>query len=409
MPLGDMIDDPTSNDEYVAQLLASEAKDKSLKYSALGLKAYLPRRPTDRAPKPNTRFLKNILRDTDTHNAALRRKEEEDSRERMRKLRGERSPPSRRERRGEKDRYRDRSPRRREKERSSRREHVDDSSNREHHKSRSERHRRRYEDDSESDQDRETSSRSHRRHRDDERRSKRSRRESSRNRSSRHSKKNRSASPRRSRSPDVPRRDRDDHRDDERRRRDDDRPTEDHTAQLESRKDTYSSDNESDPLEDLVGPLPPSARAVGVSTRGRGSYRQNTSNIDSHFERDYNPKLDVDLSDNDETTSSKRSTRRPVAGLMTQDEDKDWNMALEALRDRAAWRQKGEERLRAAGFDESTVLRWKEDPAFANGSSNNDTEGRIEDVKWAKKGEGREWDRGKVLNEHGHYDVKGQW
>jgi hypothetical protein len=94
---------------------------------------------------------------------------------------------------------------------------------------------------------------------------------------------------------------------------------------------------------------------------------------------------------------------------MTQDEDEDWNMALEALRDRANWRQKGEERLRAAGFDESTVQRWKEDPAFANGSSNNDTEGRIEDVKWAKKGEGREWDRGKVLNEHGHYDVKGQW
>lgn len=44
MPLGDVIDDPTSNDEYVAQLLASEAKEKSLKYSALGLKAYLPRR-----------------------------------------------------------------------------------------------------------------------------------------------------------------------------------------------------------------------------------------------------------------------------------------------------------------------------------------------------------------------------
>lgn len=162
-------------------------------------------------------------------------------------------------------------------------------------------------------------------------------------------------------------------------------------------------------MEDLVGPLPSSAQTGGVSTRGRGSYRQNASTIDSHFEHDYNPKLDVDISDNDETTSSKRSTRRPVAGLMTQDEDEDWNMALEALRDRATWRQKGEERLRAAGFDENTVQRWKEDPAFANGSSNNDAEGRIEDVKWAKKGEGREWDRGKVLNEHGHYDVKGQW
>lgn len=44
MPLGEVIDDPTANDDYVAQLLASEAKDKSLKYSSIGLQAYLPRR-----------------------------------------------------------------------------------------------------------------------------------------------------------------------------------------------------------------------------------------------------------------------------------------------------------------------------------------------------------------------------
>lgn len=43
-PLGEAIDDPTSNDEYVAQLLARDARDRSLKYSALGLEAYLPRR-----------------------------------------------------------------------------------------------------------------------------------------------------------------------------------------------------------------------------------------------------------------------------------------------------------------------------------------------------------------------------
>jgi hypothetical protein len=42
--LGEAIDDPTSNDEHVAQLLSREARDKSLKYSALGLQAYLPRR-----------------------------------------------------------------------------------------------------------------------------------------------------------------------------------------------------------------------------------------------------------------------------------------------------------------------------------------------------------------------------
>lgn len=92
---------------------------------------------------------------------------------------------------------------------------------------------------------------------------------------------------------------------------------------------------------------------------------------------------------------------------MTEEED-DWDMALEALRDRANWKQKGEERLRAAGFNESTVQRWKQEPAFAAGSGH-ETEGRIEDVKWAKKGEGREWDRGKVMNDDGHYDVKTQW
>lgn len=173
--------------------------------------------------------------------------------------------------------------------------------------------------------------------------------------------------------------------------------------------DVYKAED-SDPLEDLVGPLPNTAKNHVVTSRGRGSYRPNTSTIDSHFARDYNPKLDVDLSDGDDQTSSaKKSSRRPVAGLMTQDENEDWNMALEALRDRAHWRQRGEERLRAAGFDETTVQRWKADPAFANGASQLDGDGQIESVKWAKKGEGREWDRGKILNEHGHFEVKAEW
>jgi hypothetical protein len=36
-------------------------------------------------------------------------------------------------------------------------------------------------------------------------------------------------------------------------------------------------------------------------------------------------------------------------------------------------------------------------------------ESRVEDVKWSKKGEGREWDRGKVMNEDGHIEVKAPW
>lgn len=33
-----------SDDSYVAELLAKEARDSSLKYSALGLAAYMPKR-----------------------------------------------------------------------------------------------------------------------------------------------------------------------------------------------------------------------------------------------------------------------------------------------------------------------------------------------------------------------------
>ena len=32
-----------------------------------------------------------------------------------------------------------------------------------------------------------------------------------------------------------------------------------------------------------------------------------------------------------------------------------------------------------------------------------------EDVRWAKKGEGREWDRGKVVDEDGNVAVRAEW
>jgi hypothetical protein len=47
---------------------------------------YMLLRPTTNAPKPNTRFLKNVIRETDSHNAALRAKETEESKVRLRKL-----------------------------------------------------------------------------------------------------------------------------------------------------------------------------------------------------------------------------------------------------------------------------------------------------------------------------------
>ncbi|KAI4253390.1 MAG: hypothetical protein L6R35_007563, partial [Caloplaca aegaea] len=44
--------------------------------------------PTTNAPKPNTRFLKNIIKETDNHNAALRAKEHAEARARFRGIDG---------------------------------------------------------------------------------------------------------------------------------------------------------------------------------------------------------------------------------------------------------------------------------------------------------------------------------
>lgn len=173
---------------------------------------------------------------------------------------------------------------------------------------------------------------------------------------------------------------------------------------MENPRET-DTEHDSDPLEDLVGPLPPYKHGQSeapLRSRGRGAYKPKTSNMDAHFAPDYDPALDVQP---DDDPSPKHPTRRPVAGLMTADDD--WDMALEALRDRTRWKQKGEERLRAAGVNEDTIQRWKDNPAFTGVPG--DGAGRSEDVKWSKKGEGREWDRGKFVDEDGHIDIRAQW
>ena len=69
----------------------------------------------------------------------------------------------------------------------------------------------------------------------------------------------------------------------------------------------------------------------------------------------------------------------------------DWNSALEALRDRAKWKQGASERLKAAGFSEKEVERFESGPKRATAGHEDGDQG----VKWTKKGESREWDRGK--------------
>lgn len=85
--------------------------------------------------------------------------------------------------------------------------------------------------------------------------------------------------------------------------------------------------------------------------------------MDAHFEDTYDPSTDV----------------RPDSDV------DDWDMALEAMKDRQKWKQRGAERLKLAGFTDAEVDKWK-----------GEKKGEEDSFKWVKKGEDREWDRGKV-------------
>ena len=96
--------------------------------------------------------------------------------------------------------------------------------------------------------------------------------------------------------------------------------------------------------------------------------------IESRFSSTYDPAVDV---------------------CVGSDKEDDWGDALEALRDRSRWKQQGADRLRAAGFTEEQVKKWE------RGEEQNE-----DDVVWKRKGEAREWDRGKVLDEDGDVGVE---
>ncbi|KAF2632631.1 hypothetical protein BU25DRAFT_79071 [Macroventuria anomochaeta] len=397
MPFG--IDD----DEYVAKLLAQDAKKMSKTYDLVGLDAFNPKRSRAGAPKPNTNFLRHIIRQTDSHNAALLAKEAEESSSRLRQMNHERdkerteavdrakrrieerlSPPpkdddsqKRRSRRRD-DHDEDEADRRKGKRREHRDDHPDSHSRRHRDRSRERhRHKRRHED---SDDDRTTyklrRSRDHRsdgrRHRhDSEEEDRRSRDKSSHDRSRRkprpysrsptqsrsrsprhktHRMRDRSRSPRRSsRSPKTSRR---------------------------SKQRSATPASNSDPLEAIVGPLPPPPEPT-VRSRGRGVLKANSMGIESRFSANYNPSMDM----------------RPGS-----DAEDDWGEALEVMRDRERWKQQGADRLRAAGFKDEQVKKWEKggDPME-------------EDVVWSKEGQDREWDRGKVVDEEGDVELKAEW
>jgi len=99
--------------------------------------------------------------------------------------------------------------------------------------------------------------------------------------------------------------------------------------------------------------------------------------MDTRFDSNYDPSIDVQPD--------------------PETED-DWEQALEAMRDRVKWKQQGADRLRAAGFTDTEVKKWEK------GDKKDE-----EDVRWAKKGEGREWDRGKVVDGDGAVELKAEW
>lgn len=126
-------------------------------------------------------------------------------------------------------------------------------------------------------------------------------------------------------------------------------------------------------LEDLFGPRPPQTTSKDVKTKGRGNL--SSVAMDARFTEDYDPSMEMHM-------------------------DTDQN-ELEAMRDRQQWRLRGADRLRAAGFSEDVIKNWQ--------NSGEKQEKSVDDVKWAKQGEAREWDRGKVIDEKGDVGLKPKW
>lgn len=137
-----------------------------------------------------------------------------------------------------------------------------------------------------------------------------------------------------------------------------------------------NSEGESDPLEDIVGPLPP-PKQPAVRSRGRGAHKSEGDDINARFSSAYDPAMDK------ETLPEKSD---------------EWGDAVEAFRDRQRWKQQGAERLKAAGFSDEQVRKWE------RGDEKNE-----EDVRWSARGQAREWDRGKTVDADGVVGFKAAW
>ncbi|KAI0838088.1 hypothetical protein F5Y06DRAFT_269880 [Hypoxylon sp. FL0890] len=359
MPPDDLL-----TDDQIAELLVKEAQDCSLKYSAMGLDAFKTTKRPANQPKPNTRFLNNIIRDTNSHNRALLAKESAESQAKLRDL----EDAEEKKRREEERKVRKAKPGPGDTRKrmlgdiaailggSSKKRRTEGTDTSASHASRaiecsprgrsSPRHRKRPMRDGGTDFKKDGS---------------RKNRLVEHSGSSRHIHR-REASQEGGSSSSNPRSRR--HRDRSPRR--DSRRISNIAKRSERRPSESEISSDSDPLDEIIGPAP--AKSSAIQRRGRGANAA-TSGIDSRFAPDYDPRNDV--------------TPEP------EDED-DWGHAVEAFRDRQKWKQQGAERLRSAGFTEEQIKKWEK------GEEKDEA-----DVRWAKAGGLREWDRGKVVNKDG--------
>ncbi|KAF5638708.1 pre-mrna-splicing factor 38b [Fusarium sp. NRRL 52700] len=371
--------DELLTDDYVADLLSQEASDCSLKYSAMGMEAYRTNKKPANMMKPNTRFLRHIIKDTDNHNKALLAKEAAESKarlkdlERTEEIKRRKTNPSvhdiRRRQMGDihailggKKRPRDEDEAGPSSRRDSRHADKDRKQERKHDprsddlftdkRSEQRQHGRLSRDDrrSKTDDESRRSDRPRRDHRQRDRTRSRDREPEEGHRGS-HRRRDRSRSPESRRRSRSPRESKSKHR---------------HRSPLDKNEDRKRKEEEeegSDAMEDLIGPAPP------PKYRGRGTVG-GSSGIDRRFSETYDPKTDIQMDENEVGN--------------------DWDDAVEAFRDRQKLRLNQEQRLKDAGFADEQIQRASS--ADENSAGN---------MQWSKAGEKRAWDVGKVIGSDG--------
>ncbi|KAL8407590.1 hypothetical protein RB594_006425 [Gaeumannomyces avenae] len=387
-------------DDAVAERLISEANDDSSRYSPADLESRRAR--PENKPKPNTRFLRNIIRTTENHNAALLAKEAAESQARLQELR-ETELRERRRHRPEPHEVRRRQMRDisailqggcRKKpsaipasppiggtSRHSLGRQKGDRSDGEDHDMRAERRLRQYRSDSRRGKAKRAS---HSRERDHRRERHRS---CSPDRDQRHRRRYR-----RERSP-LAGDDREIH--DRRQgsrygRHSGDSPRSKSPRGYNRKRPVDDGTKDSGSLTNIIGPIPPSLPA-----RGRGNTAP-ASGIDARFSESYDPTSDV--THQDISADIESSAKSGGKG--------GWDDMAEAFRDRQKWKAQGAERLRAAGFTETQIQKWERGAGTGRGDGG---DAHPDEFCWSKKGELRQWDRGKTVNPDGSVSTGPDW